>query len=57
MLALHPTKLKTDAVIKIKPETYTSLDLNPLRKFSDINGYSSLSNVTKKALRLLLNAN
>lgn len=44
-----------DAVIKIKPETYTSVDLNPLRKFNDIQGYSSLSNATKKATRLLLN--
>ena len=45
----------SDAVIKIKPETYISIDLNPLRKFGDIKGYASLSNVTKKATRLFFN--
>ncbi|MGI6680731.1 MAG: DNA mismatch repair protein MutS [Bdellovibrionota bacterium] len=44
-----------DAIIKIKPETYSSLDLNPLRKFSELQGYASLSNATKKAVRILIN--
>ncbi len=44
-----------DAIIKIKPESYIYNDVSLQRNFNDITGYSTLSNVTKKAVKLLLN--
>lgn len=44
-----------DSIIKIKPESYISTDISLQRNLNDIIGYSALSNVTKKAVKLLLN--